>query len=169
MSASPTHPSFRRMLAVSTALGGFLALPVAAQTIALPTDANIQDVRLSALGSSPQLSLSNNDTKLNINLRAQTTVIDWQGFNIPEDHTINFSNGRIVPGGAAVLNRDVSTNSSRLLGNLTSARDVSVWVYNGNGILAGSKSVFNTGSLVLSTLDISPADFIASSNNFRLR
>gem|GEM_PF-1715826 len=169
MSASPTRPSFRRMLAVSTALGGFLALPVAAQTIALPTDANIQDVRLSALGSSPQLSLSNNDTKLNINLRAQTTVIDWQGFNIPEDHTINFSNGRIVPGGAAVLNRDVSTNSSRLLGNLTSARDVSVWVYNGNGILAGSKSVFNTGSLVLSTLDISPADFIASSNNFRLR
>ncbi len=169
MSASPTHPSFRRMLAVSTALGGFLALPVAAQTIALPTDANIQDVRLSALGSSPQLSLSNNDTKLNINLRAQTTVIDWQGFNIPEDHTINFSNGRIVPGGAAVLNRDVSTNSSQLLGNLTSARDVSVWVYNGNGILAGSKSVFNTGSLVLSTLDISPADFIASSNNFRLR
>ena len=170
MSASLNNrSSLRRMLALSTTLGGFLALPAAAQTISLPNSGSIENVSVSLLGSGPQLSTSNNDTRLNVNLRAATTVIDWRGFNIPEDHTINFSNGRIVPGPAAVLNRDVSANPSRLLGNLTSGADVSVWVMNGNGILVGSKAAFNTGSLVLSTLDISPSDFINANGTYRLR
>ncbi|WP_169715670.1 beta strand repeat-containing protein [Sphingomonas mucosissima] len=169
MSAPLNHRSFRRTLALSTALGGFLALPVAAQTVTLPNQNSIQDVNVSLLGSGPELSLSNNDTRLNVNLRAATTVIDWRGFNIPEDHTINFSNGRIVSGAAAVLNRDVSSNPSQLLGNLTSGRDVSVWVMNANGILVGSGANFSTGSLVLSTLDITPSDFINAGGDFRLR
>lgn len=169
VSALMNHRSFRRTLALSTALGGFLVVPVAAQTVTLPNQNSVQDVNVSLLGSGPKLSLSNNDTRLNVNLRAATTVIDWRGFNIPEDHTINFSNGRIVSGGAAVLNRDVSANPSQLLGNLTSARDVSVWVMNANGILVGSGANFSTGSLVLSTLDITPSDFINAGSDFRLR
>jgi hypothetical protein len=68
-----------------------------------------------------------------------------------------------------VLNRDVSTNVTQLLGKLNSESSVAVWVHNPNGILVGSKAAFDTGSLVLSTLDISPEDFVAANNRFRLR
>ncbi|QNE32471.1 filamentous hemagglutinin N-terminal domain-containing protein [Sphingomonas sp. NBWT7] len=159
----------RSVLALTTALGGFGALSAQGQAVRLPTEGDIRGVTTSPLGSDPQLSNPTAD-QLRVNLRAASTVINWDGFNIPEDKTIAFTNGRVVPGGAAVLNRDVSATSvSQLLGRLTSERDVAVWVHNPNGILVGSKASFATGSLVLTTLDISSTDFVLANDRFRLR
>ncbi|WP_433910753.1 filamentous hemagglutinin N-terminal domain-containing protein [Sphingomonas yabuuchiae] len=165
--ASSPVRRLRLMLALSSALGtttlGVLAAPVQAQSI--PTRADVVRTQTNLIGLDPQVT--NSDGNLNVNLRANNTVIDWNGFNIPENKTANFENGTFSRN-IAVLNRDVSGNASQLLGKLTSDPGVAVWVYNPNGILVGSKASFNTGSLVLSTLDVNSSDFLAGGSNYRL-
>ncbi len=156
----------RLLLAMTSALGGFVGTPALAQTVtAIPAAADAVRVRTNLLGLDPQITNPNGD--LNVKLRASNTVIDWNGFNIPENRTANFENGTLG-GNIAVLNRDVSGNVSQLLGKLTSDPSVAVWVYNPNGIVVGSKAAFNTGSLVLSTLDVDNTDFLDGGRNYRL-
>ncbi len=164
--ASPVRHR-RLLLAVTSALSGFVTAPVIAQSVpAIPTSADAVRVRTNLLGLDPQITNPNGD--LNVRLRASNTVIDWNGFNIPENRTANFDNGTLLGGNIAVLNRDVSGNVSQLLGKLTSDPSVAVWVYNPNGIIVGSKAAFSTGSLVLSTLDVDSNDFIDGGRNYRL-
>ncbi len=163
--ASPVR-HHRLLLAMTSALGGFVGTPALAQTVtAIPAAADAVRVRTNLLGLDPQITNPNGD--LNVKLRASNTVIDWNGFNIPENRTANFENGTLG-GNIAVLNRDVSGNVSQLLGKLTSDPSVAVWVYNPNGIVVGSKAAFNTGSLVLSTLDVDNTDFLDGGRNYRL-
>ncbi len=163
--ASPVR-HHRLLLAMTSALGGFVGTPALAQTVtAIPAAADAVRVRTNLLGLDPQITNPNGD--LNVKLRASNTVIDWNGFNIPENRTANFENGTLS-GNIAVLNRDVSGNVSQLLGKLTSDPSVAVWVYNPNGIVVGSKAAFNTGSLVLSTLDVDNTDFLDGGRNYRL-
>lgn len=171
---SPTHAAspvrrLRLMLALSSALGtttlgGLVAAPAWGQSI--PTPASVVQTQQSNVIGSPDIS--NPGGNLKVVLNSRNTVIDWNGFNIPEDKSADFQKNVLVPGGAAVLNRDVSGNASQLLGKLTSGSDVAVWVYNPNGILVGSKASFNTGSLVLSTLDVNSSDFLSGGSSYRL-
>ncbi len=171
---SPTHAAspvrrLRLMLALSSALGtttlgGLVAAPAWGQSI--PTPASVVQTQQSNVLGSPDIS--NPGGNLKVVLNSRNTVIDWNGFNIPEDKSADFQKSFLVPGGAAVLNRDVSGNASQLLGKLTSGSDVAVWVYNPNGILVGSKASFNTGSLVLSTLDVNSSDFLSGGSSYRL-
>lgn len=175
---SPTHAAspvrrLRLMLALSSALGtttlgGLVAAPAWGQSIPTPASV-VQTQQSGVLGSilgAPDVS--NPGGNLKVVLNARNTVIDWNGFNIPEDKSADFQKNSLIPGGAAVLNRDVSGNASQLLGKLTSGSDVAVWVYNPNGILVGSKASFNTGSLVLSTLDVNSSDFLSGGSSYRL-
>ncbi|WP_206542376.1 filamentous hemagglutinin N-terminal domain-containing protein [Sphingomonas sanguinis] len=157
------------MLALSSALGtttlgGLVAAPAWGQSI--PTPASVVQTQQSNVLGSPDIS--NPGGNLKVVLNSRNTVIDWNGFNIPEDKSADFQKSFLAPGGAAVLNRDVSGNASQLLGKLTSGSDVAVWVYNPNGILVGSKASFNTGSLVLSTLDVNSSDFLSGGSSYRL-
>ncbi len=164
--ASPVRHR-RLLLVVTSALGGFAGTTALAQTVpAIPAAADAVRVRTNLLGLDPQITNPNGD--LNVKLRASNTVIDWNGFNIPENRTANFENGTLLGGNIAVLNRDVSNNVSQLLGKLTSDPSVAVWVYNPNGIVVGAKAAFNTGSLVLSTLDVETSDFLDGGRNYRL-
>ncbi len=175
---SPTHAAspvrrLRLMLALSSALGtttlgGLVAAPAWGQSIPTPASV-VQTQQSGVLGSilgAPDVS--NPGGNLKVVLNSRNTVIDWNGFNIPEDKSADFQKSSLIPGGAAVLNRDVSGNASQLLGKLTSGSDVAVWVYNPNGILVGSKASFNTGSLVLSTLDVNSSDFLSGGSSYRL-
>ncbi len=173
-SPSPTHAAspvrrLRLMLALSSALGtttlgGLVAAPAWGQSI--PTSASVVQTQQSNVLGSPDIS--NPGGNLKVVLNSRNTVIDWNGFSIPEDKSADFQKNFLVPGGAAVLNRDVSGNASQLLGKLTSGSDVAVWVYNPNGILVGSKASFNTGSLVLSTLKVDSSDFLSGGSSYRL-
>ncbi len=170
MPVPSARPLSRRLgaFALTTAIGALFPWAAVAQTttqVRLPKEADIRGIRTD--GFDPQVT-ERGDT-LRVDVRARNTVIDWNGFNIPENGTVDFTNGRLLGGSAAVLNRDVSANPSQLLGKLTSDSNVAVWVHNANGILVGSKASFNTGSLVLTTLDISPADFVRAGDSYRLK
>ncbi|PTQ65181.1 filamentous hemagglutinin family protein [Sphingomonas sp. PP-CE-3G-477] len=166
-----TSPVRRRrlLLIVSSALGGIAALPAVAQTVpappVLPTRASVDSVQTNLLGSDPRITSPNGN--LNVELRANNTVINWKGFNIPKDQAANFENGT-ASSNIAVLNRDISSNPSQLLGKLTSSAGVAVWVLNSNGIVVGPGANFTTGSLVLSTLDVTDTDFLDGGSNYRL-
>ncbi|WP_294321316.1 filamentous hemagglutinin N-terminal domain-containing protein [uncultured Sphingomonas sp.] len=170
MPVAATARRLRVVLALTTACGALYPAVATAQSVEvrLPTKDDVKDIRTD--GFKPDFRGSGD--KLRIDLNARNTVIDWNGFNIPEGKEIDFTDGRLlggVRGDIAVLNRDVSTKPSQLLGKLSSDPNVAVWVHNANGILVGSKAAFNTGSLVLTTLDISPEDFVSAGNSYRLQ
>ncbi len=166
--ASPVRRR-RLLLIVTSALGGIAALPAVAQTVpappVLPTRASVDSVQTNLFGSDPRITSPNGN--LNVELRANNTVINWKGFNIPENRTANFENGT-ASSNVAVLNRDISGNMSQLLGKLDSSPGVAVWVFNSNGIMVGPGANITTGSLVLSTLDVNTTDFLNGSGNYRL-
>lgn len=170
MPVAATARRLRVVLALTTACGALYPAVATAQSVEvrLPTKDDVKDIRTD--GFKPDFR--GNGDKLRVDLNARNTVIDWNGFNIPEGKEIDFTDGRLlggVRGDIAVLNRDVSTKPSQLLGKLSSDGNVAVWVHNANGILVGSKAAFNTGSLVLTTLDISPEDFVTAGNSYRLQ
>jgi filamentous hemagglutinin family protein len=159
------------VLALTTAMGSLSLFPglahAQAQTsVRLPTKADVIETHINAgLGRGPDVETGNN--KLTVTLNSRNTVINWDGFNIPEKTEAYFKNG-ISPFDTAVLNRDLSGKTSQLLGKLSSDRNVAVWVYNPNGIVVGSGAVFNTGSLVLTALDVNEADFKNGGGSYRM-
>ncbi|KQM27588.1 MULTISPECIES: filamentous hemagglutinin N-terminal domain-containing protein [unclassified Sphingomonas] len=170
MPVAATARRLRAVLALTTACGALYPAVATAQSVEvrLPTKDDVKDVRTD--GFKPDFRGSGD--KLRVDLNARNTVIDWNGFNIPEGKEIDFTDARLLGGlrgDIAVLNRDVSTKPSQLLGKLSSDPNVAVWVHNANGILVGSKAAFNTGSLVLTTLDIKPEDFVGAGNSYRLQ
>jgi filamentous hemagglutinin family protein len=161
--ASPVRRR-RLLLVVTSALGSIAAWPALAQTApVLPTSGSVDSVR-TGLGIDPRITNPNGN--LNVELRANNTVINWKGFNIPENRTANFENGTPLSN-VAVLNRDISGSTSQLLGKLTSNPGVAVWVFNSTGIMVGANAAFSTGSLVLSTLDVDTTDFLNGGGNYR--
>jgi filamentous hemagglutinin family protein len=119
-------------------------------------------VRTSSLiGGNPTVTRSG--TTVSVDLKATSTVIDWNGFNVPIGATAEFTDGRAVAlaRNIAVLNRDMSGSNTQILGTLKSDANVAVWVFNPNGILVGSGAKINTGSLVLTTLKPNEANFLA--------
>jgi filamentous hemagglutinin family protein len=150
----------RRWLVATTAIVTFMAIPAHGQSLPNPGNTTTNDN-----GNTPVFNPGNN--RLDVTLRADNTIINWNGgFNIPENGTVRFDRGLGLK--AAVLNRDLSGNPSQILGTLSSGSNVAVWVMNGSGIMVGSKANINTGSLVLSTLNMTDADFLDRNGNFAL-
>ncbi len=159
--ARTTRSSTLRTLALSTALaGGMTLLPGTAraqnntpggQTVVTPTGAGAPTFN----GSTG--SLSGNATNLDVDLRAQSTIINWDRFNIAQGSRVNFETG--LAGDVAVLNRVTGTGMSNIRGALNSDPNVSVFLVNPNGIMVSSTGSVSTGSFVASTRDISNTDF----------
>ncbi len=156
-----------RKLAVTTALAGSLALlPSVARAQGLPVNPNPGQV---SGGSGPTFAESPipGGSKLEVNLRAQSTVIGWDSFKIGAGNEVNFRT--TLPSDVAVLNRVTTINSnnvSTIAGALTSASNISVFLVNPNGIMVSSGGSVSTGSFVASTLDISDANFTAGNYSF---
>ena len=160
----------RSWLLFTSALGGLVASGAAAQgvpTPTLPTRTDVESTKINGLPVLGEPGIANGSGRLDVTLNSSSTVINWKKFDVPDNQTINFARNPLV-GDAAVLNRVTGTTATDIRGTLSSNPRVSVWVLNPNGILVGSKAVINTGSLVLSTLDIDPDRFIAANNSYRL-
>jgi filamentous hemagglutinin len=83
---------------------------------------------------------------------SENTTLNWQSFNISNDGTVTFKQ----PDAAAVaLNQIFQADPSRILGALNA--NGSIYLINQNGIIFGAGSQVNTGSLIASSLNITPA------------
>lgn len=96
-----------------------------------------------------------------INQSTQTTVINWQSFNILQGQTVQF----VQPDTSSVaLNRIVGSDASSIFGTLSA--NGQVFLVNPNGILFAPGASVNVGGLVASTLNISDSDFMAGNYRF---
>ncbi|MGA2550974.1 MAG: filamentous hemagglutinin N-terminal domain-containing protein, partial [Burkholderiaceae bacterium] len=88
-------------------------------------------------------------------------IINWLSFSIAPGQTTNFIQQSIS---STVLNRVTGVAPSSILGNLTS--NGKVFLINPNGVVFGQGSVVNAAGLVVSTLNLSDADFQAGNLRF---
>ncbi|MCB1231144.1 MAG: filamentous hemagglutinin N-terminal domain-containing protein, partial [Verrucomicrobiae bacterium] len=91
-----------------------------------------------------------------INQTSQKGIINWEDFSISAGEITQF----VQPGaGGSTLNRVVSGNPSAIHGALQA--NGKIFVINPNGIMVGPGGSIDVAGLVLSTLDVSDADYLA--------
>lgn len=166
-------------------LVGVATLAIAGSALSRPAAAQSFKGTPTVTTGGATVSTSPNNTTVDIN--APVTVINWQPDDTASSGTIlfqpvgttalfrsiNFQDftvlNRILPvdiNGAPVITRpirfDGTVNSQFGVSATTTAG--SIWFYTPGGIILGSSSVFNVGSLVLSTSDINQANvFVGNS------
>ena len=108
------------------------------------TPANLNFVQAGAV------SLSNSSsTNLTINQTSQTSILNWQNFNIDKGYSVNF----VQPSStASALNRIWDANPTTIAGSLNA--NGQVYLINQNGIVFANGAQVNTGALIASSLDI---------------
>lgn len=122
-----------------------------ALVIANPTGAQV------AAGSAQFATNGNTLTVTN----APNTIINWQQFNIGAGETTRFQQ---QSANSAILNRVVGNNPSQIYGTLSS--NGQVFLINQNGILVGPNAIIDVNRLVLSTLNLTDANFLNKNFSF---
>jgi filamentous hemagglutinin family protein len=113
---------------------------------------------------------ANGNVVVNIKQTDAKSILAWQSFNIGQHTTLNFdqSGGTQANGtnGWVVLNRvnNPNTAPSQILGSIKAQG--SVYVLDRNGIMFGSGSQINVGSLVASSLNLFSNNLADSNNRF---
>lgn len=111
--------------------------------------------------TSGSASINQNGAVTNINQSTQRAAINWQGFSVQANETVNFNQ----PNASAVtLNRVIGNERSVIDGALNA--NGQVFLVNSAGVLFGKSSNVNVGGLVASTRDISNANFNAGNYVF---
>jgi trimeric autotransporter adhesin len=112
---------------------------------------------------SGDVTFTKEENTLHIHQGSDKAILNWQDFSINAEKTVNF----IQPSEtSAILNRVLGEKPSEIYGTLSS--NGIVYLVNQNGIIVGPDANINTGSFVASTLKLSDADFLHSSQiNFK--
>lgn len=162
---SATAPSPLRMVARAIAdlgrapgrhwdvsLIGSLTVLLTASAWAAPT---------SGVVSAGQARIVQSGTLTNVTQQSSRAVIDWQGFSVAANESVNFQQ----PSTSAVtLNRVDGSDPSSVLGHITA--NGSVFLVNPNGIVFGQGSTVDVSGLVAATANISNANFMAGNYRF---
>jgi filamentous hemagglutinin family protein len=99
-------------------------------------------------------NISQNGSVTNVNQNSQNVSINWQGFSIGANETVNF----VQPNSQSIaLNRVIGNEHSVISGALNA--NGKVFLINSNGVLFAKGSSVNVGGLVASALNISDDDF----------
>jgi len=102
------------------------------------------------------------NSKLEIRQDQAKAIIDWDSFNVGKEAWTHFDQQGNTDW--AALNRIFDQNPSQIFGKLTA--DGKIFLINQNGILFGPTAQVNVHSLVASSLNISPDDFLADQLRF---
>ncbi len=177
---SMTKPASRRRFGASrflwtTSLVGSLfggAGQAMAQTY--PGFGTVDSTAVSNIIGDVAPTISSTPTALSVTLDAKSTVINWQDFNVPAMTVADFNSARTDQ--ITVLNRVIGNGGPPTLtqidGLLTSSNsglnNISLFLVNPSGVMFGADGSYSGGSLVLSTLDITPTDFNDLDTNYRI-
>lgn len=140
---SESRPAWRVALgyAVLWLAGCIAATPatVLADANTLPTNGNIVS------GSGAINTIGNT---MNINTTTNKAVIQWGGFDVGANATVNFNMPNAT---SSVLNHVMGNAASQIYGSINS--NGHVYIVNQNGIYFGAGAQVNVGSLTATTLD----------------
>ncbi|HEY6527459.1 MAG TPA: filamentous hemagglutinin N-terminal domain-containing protein [Cellvibrionaceae bacterium] len=98
---------------------------------------------------------------MDVQQSSQRAIINYESFNVAAPETVNFHQPNA---NAVVLNRVVGSNLAEIYGNINA--NGQVYLINPNGVLMGQGAQLNVGGLVVTTLDIDQADFLAGRDAF---
>lgn len=101
-------------------------------------------------------------TTTTIAQKSQNLAIDWNSFSIAANETVRFNQSNPA---AIALNRVLGQNPSQILGSLSA--NGQVFILNPNGTFFGKDAQVNVGGLLVSTLRMSNADFMAGNYRFK--
>lgn len=96
-------------------------------------------------------TMSTSGNTLTVNQSTQNALFNWQSFNISSGGTVNFKQPNAT---AIALNQIFQSDPSKILGALNA--NGSIYLINQNGVVFGSGAQVNTGSLIASSLNITP-------------
>jgi filamentous hemagglutinin family protein len=107
-------------------------------------------------------SINQSGAVTNIDQSTQKASINWQGFSIGSNETVNFNQPN---SSALTLNRVIGNERSIIEGALNA--NGKVFLINSNGMLFTQGSSINTGGFVGSTLNLTDEDFNAGNYVFK--
>lgn len=108
-----------------------------------------------------QASVQTTGSVMTVRQATANLAMDWQSFNIGKGNTVNF----VQPSAqATALNRVLGSDVSLIQGALNA--NGKLFLVNPNGIVFTPTAQVNVGSLVASTLNVSPTDFMAGNYRF---
>ncbi len=99
---------------------------------------------------------------LNVNQASQRAVINWRGFSIGQNETVNFNQPSAT---ASTLNRVTGAQRSVIEGALNA--NGRIYLINPSGVLFTGSSQVNVGSLIATTGNITDDNFMADRMEFR--
>ena len=102
-----------------------------------------------------------NARTLQINQSTQKAILNWQGFSIGGNETVNF---RQPNASSVALNRVLSNQPSEIFGRLTATGQV--FLVNPNGVFFSPSASVDVGGIVAATLNIRDADFLSGNYTF---
>jgi len=178
-----TAKSAKRRLALSTVLASGLlcaAAPAWAQA-SMPDTGHVTNVNTGLGGAVPTTPVftptpTPTGTNLQVDLRNNRTILTWggTGFNIAAGNSVDFKDARATAGvtnrvdNIAVLNRDLSGNTSTIRGAIRSDPNVAVYLVNRAGVYFGPTATVDTGALFASGSDITnDNDFLNGASTLR--
>jgi filamentous hemagglutinin family protein len=91
---------------------------------------------------------------------SQNLAINWASFSVASGETVNF----VQPNRQAIVLNRVTGEASVIDGALQA--NGQVWLLNAQGVLFGRNASVNVGGLVVSTLGMNDADFMAGKTRF---
>ena len=107
-------------------------------------------------------SIIQSGTTTDINQSTNKAIINWQGFSISSNETVNFNQPSVY---SMTLNRVIGNEKSIIAGALNATGKV--YIVNANGILFTKDASINVGGLVASTLNITNDDFLKGNYVFQ--
>lgn len=106
-------------------------------------------------------NISQSGTKTDIHQHSNKAILDWRSFDITAQEHVEFHQ---PSSNAMALNRIRDTKPSQIDGKLTA--NGHVMLINPNGVVFGSSSQVDVGSLTATTADIDNSDFMAGRLDF---
>jgi filamentous hemagglutinin family protein len=101
------------------------------------------------------------DNVMQIDQTSQRAAINWQGFSIAQNETINIHQPNA---NAALLNRVLGQDASQIQGKLNA--NGQVYLVNPNGVIFSNTAQVDVGGLIATTHNISNQDFMSGKNHF---
>ena len=147
-------PMFGKRLGRKSLLAIAIAVSLSGTAFAMPQGGQIAAGTINNK-TSGAIAAANGGT-INVN---QTGVINWNSFNMAKGESLKFALGE-----NSLLNRVTGGNLSTLAGTINATGNGGLFIVNPAGITVADGAVFNANNMVLSTLDITPRNFMSNVN-----
>lgn len=131
---------------LAAALALCLAAPAAVQAQALPGGLQVVQGQATVDTAGARMTVTN----------SPNAVLNWRSFSIGAQQSVHFNQASSA---SQVLNRVTGPDPSSILGSLSS--NGKVWLLNPHGVLFGAGARVDVAGLVVSTLHLADADFLA--------